>query len=106
MSRQLAPVLVLVAAGLADAAGRHELASYLLLAAVPVIAAVALASYGDLVAGEGGSVGQTALWTIGLVFVTTTAALPSLGSAALAACLTLAGVQVALAASAELKSSK
>ena len=96
----------MVAAGLADAGGSHELALLLLLAAVPVIAAVALMSYGDLVAGEGGSVGQTALWTIGLVLVIATVALPSLGAATLGACVTLAGVQVLVAFHRELRSAK
>lgn len=103
MTRQLAPLILIVAAGLAHAADRPGLAFYLLLAAIPVVVAVALASYGDIVADEGGSVADTALWTVGLVLVVATVALPSLGSVALTACLVLAGIQGALALSAELR---
>jgi hypothetical protein len=103
VSRQLWPVLLVVAAGLADAADRPTAASYLLLAAIPVIVAVALSSYGDLVAGEGGSAGRTALWTVALVVVIATVALPSLGNAALIACLILVGLQGVTALSAEVR---
>jgi hypothetical protein len=103
MTRQLAPLILIVAAALAHAADRPGLAFYLLLAAIPVVVAVTLASYGDVVADEGGSVAHTALWTIGLVVVVATLALPSLGSIALTACLVLAGIQGALALTAELR---
>lgn len=103
MTRQLAPLILIVAAGLANAADRPGLAFYLLLAAIPVVVAIALASYGDIVADEGGSVAHTALWTVGLVLVVATVALPSLGSVALTACLVLAGIQGALALSAEVR---
>lgn len=103
MSRQLAPLALIVAAGLAHATGRPELAFYLLLGAIPVVVAVALASYGDVVAGEGGSPAQTALWTVGLVVVVATVALPSLGTVAFVACLVLAGIQGAVALTSELR---
>jgi hypothetical protein len=103
MTRQLAPLILIVAAGLAHAADRPGLAVYLLLAAIPVVVAVALASYGDIVADEGGSAAHTALWTVGLVLVVATVALPSLGSVALTACLVLAGIQGAMALTAELR---
>jgi hypothetical protein len=103
MTRQLAPLALIVAAGLAHAADRPGLAFYLLLAAIPVVVAVALASYGDVVADEGGSVANTALWTVGLVVVVATVALPSLGTAAITACLLLAGIQGVLALSAEFR---
>ena len=96
-------MIIIVAAGLAHAADRPGLAFYLLLAAIPVVVAVALASYGDIVADEGGSPAHTALWTLGLVLVVATVALPSLGSIALTACLLLAGIQGALALAAELR---
>jgi hypothetical protein len=105
MTRQLGPVILIVAAGLAHVADRPGLAFYLLLAAIPVVVSVALASYGDVVAGDGGSVAHTALWTVGLVLVVATVALPSLGSVALTACLVLAGIQGAMALSAELRRS-
>jgi len=103
MTRQLAPLGLIVAAALAQAAGRPGFAFYLLLAAIPVVVAVALGSYGDIVAGEGGSATHTALWTIGLVLIVATVALPSLASIALTGCLLLAGVQGALALATELR---
>ena len=93
VSRQLWPVALIVSAALADTAGRPSLAFYLLLAAIPVIVAATLASYGDLVAGEGGSPGRTALWIVALVVVVATSALPTLGTAALMTALVLVGIQ-------------
>ncbi|MDQ3777654.1 MAG: hypothetical protein M3310_02130 [Actinomycetota bacterium] len=103
MSRQLPPVVLVVAAALADAATRPELARYLLLAAIPFVAAAALRSYGDVVAGEGGSPLRTALWTLVLVVVVATAALPTLGDLALGACLVLVGIEATAALAAELR---
>lgn len=103
MTRQLAPLILIVAAGLAHAADRPGLAFYFLLAAIPVVVAVALASYGDIVADEGGSAAHTALWTVGLILVVASVALPSLGTVALTACLLLAGIQGALALTSELR---
>lgn len=91
-----------MAAALAHAAGRPELAFYLLLAAIPVVVAVALVSYGEVVADEGGSATQVALWTVGLVLILATVAL-SLTAVALTACLVLAAIQGAVALSAELR---
>jgi hypothetical protein len=96
---------LILAAALAQAAERPGLAFYLLLAAIPVVVAVALASYGDVVAGEGGSLSQTALWTVGLVLIVATVSLPSLGSVALTACLVFAAIQGGLALTAELRRS-
>jgi hypothetical protein len=93
VSRQLWPVALIVSAALADTAGRPSLAFYLLLAAIPVIVAATLASYGDLVAGEGGSPGRTALWIVALVVVVATSALPTLGTAALMTAVVLVGIQ-------------
>ena len=93
VSRQLWPVALIVSAALADVVGRPSLAFYFLLAAIPVIVAAALASYGDLVAGEGGSPGRTALWTVALAVVVATVALPTLGTEALMICLVLVGIQ-------------
>lgn len=101
VSRQLWPVALIVSAALADTAGRPSLAFYLLLAAIPVIVAAALASYGDLVAGEGGSPGRTALWTVALAVVVAAVALPTLGTAALLTSLVLVGIQGVAALSAE-----
>ncbi len=88
MSRHLWPVCLVVTAGLADKAGRSDLAFYALLAAVPIIAAAALAAYGDLVTSERPAPPtvslQALLWGVGLVLVTASAAVraPALGSVA------------------------
>jgi hypothetical protein len=103
MTRQLAPLFFIVAAGLAHVADRPGLAFYLLLAAIPVVVGVALASYGDVVADEGGSTTHVALWTVGLVLVVATVTLPSLTSIALTACLVLAGIQGAVALGGEIR---
>ena len=103
MSHQVWPVLLVVGAGLADAADRPLLAFYILLAAIPVIVVAALSAYGDVVAGEGGSLGKTVLWTLALLIVIAAVALPSLGNIALIACLVVVGIQGASALSSELR---
>jgi hypothetical protein len=103
MTRQLAPLSLIVGAALADVAGRPELAFYLLLAAIPVVVAVALAVYGDLVAGDGGSPVEVVLWGLALVLVTATLALPPLSAATLTAAVLLVGVQCVAVLGAELR---
>jgi hypothetical protein len=51
MSPRLASIALAVAAALADAAGRHEVAYWALVAAVPVLAVAALAALGDVLDG-------------------------------------------------------
>jgi hypothetical protein len=115
MSRQLGPAALVVVAGLADAAGRSDLAFYALLAAVPIIAGVALSAYGDLVAAEHpapASVSlQALLWGLGVVLVTVSAAVrapafdsvaPALGVSTLTGCLAIVGLQVVVAVAREL----
>ena len=103
MSRQLGPAGLVVVAALADAAGHSELALYAVLAAVPVIAAVALKGYGDLVSGEGGSALETSLWVAALLFAIAGASVAAFWTTALVACLALLGAQGMLALSAELR---
>jgi hypothetical protein len=116
VSRHLAPVALVVAAGLADTAGRSDLAFYTLLAAVPIIAAAALGAYGDVIAAEGTAPAtvslQALLWGLGLALVTVSAGVrapafdsvaPTVGGATLTACLAIVGIQVAVAAAGELK---
>ena len=93
MSRQLAPIVLILAAVLADAAGRSDVALYALLVSVPVIAVIALDGYGRLVAGEGGNLAETSLWVLALVLVTAGASVPSFWNSALVTCLVLAGTQ-------------
>jgi hypothetical protein len=115
MSRQLWPAALVVVAGLADATGRSDLAFYALLGAVPIIAAAALAAYGELVAAERpapASVSlQALLWGLGLVLVTASAAVrapafdsvaPALGASTLTGCLAIVGLQAVVAAVREL----
>jgi hypothetical protein len=116
MSRQLGPAALVVGAGVADAVGRSDLAFYALLAAVPIVAAAALAAYGDVVAVEGpapASVSlQALLWGLGVVLVTASAAVrapsfdsvaPAVGASTLTACLAIVGLQAAVSAARELK---
>lgn len=116
MSRQLGPTALVVFAGLADAAGRSDLAFYALLAAVPIIAAVGLGAYGDVVAAgrpAPASVSlQALLWGLGLVLVTASAAVrapafdsvaPTFGGATLTACLAIVGLQALVAVAAEIE---
>ena len=116
MSRHLWPVCLVVTAGLADKFGRSDLAFYALLAAVPIIAAAALAAYGDLVTSERPAPPtvslQALLWGVGLVLVTASAAVrapalgsvaPDLGGVTLTACLAIVGIQGALAVARELQ---
>lgn len=103
MSRQLWPLALVVAAALAYSADRPSVSHYLLLIAIPVIGAAALSSYGEVVAGEGGSPGRTALWTLALAVVVASVALPTLGSIALFACLVLVGIEGVAALATELR---
>ena len=103
MGRQLAPAALIVVAGLADAAGRSDLALYALLAALPVIAALALDGYGRLVSGERGNAAETSLWVVALFLATAGASVPSFWSSALVTCLGLVGAQGALALVSELR---
>jgi hypothetical protein len=117
MSRHVGPATLIVFAGLADAAGRSDLAFYALLAAVPIVAGAALAAYGDLVAAERPVPApvslQALLWGLGLVLVVASAAVrapafdsvaPALGASTLTACLAIVGLQFAVAAAGELRS--
>ena len=116
MSRQLGPAALVVAAGVADAVGRSDLAFYALLVAVPIIAAAALAAYGDLVAAErpvpAGVSLQALLWGLSVVLVTASAAVrapafdsvvPAVGGSTLTACLVIVSFQAVVAAAAELR---
>ena len=116
MSRQLGPVALVVVAGLADAAGRSDLAFYALLVSVPIVAAAALAAYGEIVAVDDPAPAaaslQAVLWGLGLVLVTASAAVrapafdsvaPAVGGTTLTACLAIVGIQGALAVAGELQ---
>jgi hypothetical protein len=114
MTRHLGPAALVVVAGLADLAGRSDLAFYALLTAVPIIAAVALSAYGDLVAADRPAPAwvylQALLWGLGLVLVTASAAVrapafdsvaPAIGASTLTGCLAIVGLQAVVAAAVE-----
>ena len=109
VSRRALPVLLVVAAGLADSFQLHEAAFYLLVAAVPAAAISALAVFGELVELPGGGPGETRarveslLAGLALVWVVVAAAVrgnatgdavPALGVSALVACLVVFAAQV------------
>jgi hypothetical protein len=108
VGRRLFPVALVVAATWADSRDLHELAFYLLIAAVPAAAVSALSLFGELVDLPGGAEGEgrtrleTALASIGLLLLLVAAALrgqgaeaevPPLAVSSLVACLLVFGAQ-------------
>jgi cytochrome b len=118
MTRRALPVGLVLAAAAADVRELHELAFYLLVAAVPAMAVSALWFFGDLVDMPGGSTGETAarlhafFAALALVLTVVAAAargqsalergVPPLGISALVGCLIVLTMQglVTLAAAA------
>lgn len=118
MTRRALPVGLVLAAAAADVRELHELAFYLLVAAVPAMAVSALWFFGDLVDMPGGSTGETAarlhafFASLALVLTVVAAAargqsalesgVPPLGVSALVGCLIVLTMQglVTLAAAA------
>jgi len=104
--QRLAVGLVLVA-GLADAAGGHRLAFYLLVLAVPAIAAAALSALAAAFEQDSRAVVRAWIQAAALLLVLVSAAarapargegLPRLAISALVVCLALYGAQGALTA--------
>jgi hypothetical protein len=108
VARRLLPVALVVAATWADSRGLHELAFYLLIAAVPAAAVSALSLFGELVELPGGAHGEartrleTTLASLGLLLLLVAAALrgqgtetevPPLAVSTLVACLLVFGAQ-------------
>lgn len=108
VARRLLPVALVVAATWADSRALHELAFYLLIAAVPAAAVSALSLFGELVdlparaPGEGRTRLETALAALGLLLLLVAAALrgqgaeaevPPLAVSMLVACLFVFGAQ-------------
>ena len=80
MARRALPVLLVLAAALADTATQHGLAVYLLLAAIPAVSVTALSTFGDLL-DEGLArrrlsplAIQTVLWALALALIVAAAA--------------------------------
>ena len=103
MGRGLLAIALVVAAAVADRHGGHGAAFYLLAAAIPAAAAVALSLFGELVELPGRAPGElsarlrTLSWTLVLAFLVLTVAararavedvgVPAPASSALLACL-------------------
>ena len=112
MARRVVPIGLVIAAAAADGAGAHGLAFYALLLAVPVAAIAAFEAFGNVLDGANEHL-HALLWTVVLVLLVAGAAarspavaegsVPTLGRAALLACLGVFCVQAAIAAAAELR---
>ena len=111
MTTRFASISFVVGAALADAAGRHSLAYYALVVAVPLVALAALSALGDVLDGtaaEPHDRGMAALTALALPLVLLAAAVraplladrppPAIGITAVVACLAVFAVQVVLAA--------
>ena len=107
--RALTVGLVLLAA-LADSAGAHSLGYYALVGAVPAAAVAALLAFGDLLDGSAATSlerGQAVLAGLAVPFLLVATAVrapllsdgavPTIGVAAMAVCLTLLATQALLA---------
>jgi hypothetical protein len=111
MTMRLASVTLVVGAALADAAGRHSLAYYALVFAVPLVALAALSALGDVLDGtsaEPRDRGMAALTALALPFVLLAAAVraplladgppPAIGVTAVVACLAIFAAQALVTA--------
>jgi hypothetical protein len=111
MTTRLASVSLVVAAALADAAGRHSLAYYALVVAVPLVALAALSALGDVLDGTSAEPHDrriAALTALALPFVLLGAAVraplladgppPAIGVTAVVCCLAVFAAQALLTA--------
>jgi predicted permease len=111
MTTRLASISIVVGAALADAAGRHSLAYYALVVAVPLVALAALSALGDVLDGtaaEPHDRGMAVLTALTLPCVLLGAAVraplladappPAIGVTAVVLCLALFAVQALVAA--------
>lgn len=102
---RMLPAALVLAAAVADGAGRHDAAFYLLLAAVPAASAAALLAYGELVVARGALArfnvvlsALTLLFTVlGSAARAGAAEPPPVAFTALGACVTVVGLQGLLA---------
>jgi hypothetical protein len=113
MTMRLVSVSLVLGAALADVAGLHSLAYYLLVAAVPVVALAALNALGDVLDGsasEPHARGVAALSAIALPFVLLATAVrapllsegppPAIGVTAVVGALVIFGIQALVAGAA------
>ena len=119
MTARVLPAALALAAVLADSSGRHQVAYWLVVAAVPAAACAALSGFGGLVEAaprsdeEGRARALTALGGLALALMVLAAAVrspahldrtvPALGSSALVAALALYGFQAVVALTARLE---
>lgn len=119
MVARVLPIVLVAFAAIADAAGAHRIAFYLLLGAVPAVATAGLVCLGEVIdrRRDGGSGLLPSihglLCAIALVLLLAgeaargaalqTRALPALGSSALLACLGVFALQCALSAALALR---
>jgi hypothetical protein len=112
VSVRVASVSLVVGAALADAAGRHSLAYWTLVAAVPVVAVAALSAFGDVLDGTAAAPRERTIAVLGglaLPFVLLAAAAraplldgaapPAIGLTAVVAALVVFAAQALLTAS-------
>ena len=111
MTTRFASISFVVGAALADAAGRHSLAYYALVVAVPLVALAALSALGDVLDGTAAQPhdrGMAVLTALALPCVLLGAAVraplvadvppPAIGITAVVLCLALFAVQALVAA--------
>jgi hypothetical protein len=102
--RRWLPITIVLAAAVAQAIGLREIAFYLLLAAVPIVAATALTVFGELLDSrfEPAESLQALLYGVALLLLVAGAAAGS-PAFALSACLATFALQALLGVGAELK---
>jgi hypothetical protein len=102
------PIAIALLAAAAHAAGEHRLSVYLVLAAVPVTAAVALAAFGELLDARAGSAVEPVtalepfLYGVALLLLVVGAAAGA-PAFAISGCLAAFGVQALLGLGVELR---
>jgi hypothetical protein len=104
MLRRALPVLLVAAVAAADGAGAHRLAFYALLAAVPALAVTALHAFGEFVEGSSGGRALVSGLALALAVLGTAvrgqvpgeATVPAVAVSALAACIGLLALEVAV----------
>lgn len=113
MTMRLASISLVLGAALADAAGEHSLAYYLLVGAVPLIAIAALAALGEVLDGTSPAPHDRAVAALSALVLPcvllgtavrapllTDGPPPAIGVSAVVACLALYAVQTLLSATA------
>lgn len=113
MTMRLASISFVLGAALADAAGEHGLAYYLLVGAVPVVAIAALSALGEVLDGSAAAPHDRAVAALSALVLPcvllgtavrapllTDGSPPAIGVSAVVACLALYAIQTLLSATA------